>query len=627
MNNLENKNIKDLDAFKNLTDEEKALALQILGQMASTGESEILDDLKFSDFEEIPVDIDTFLDDDRYLGKGLWAIDQVTGERKCTLFPYWRETLHKLFPDNLTTNYNTLILTGSIGLGKTQCAVLAMLYLLYRMLCLKDPYGYYGMMPIDKITFSLLNITIDTAKGVAWDKLQQLLQNSEWFMAHGSLNASRVAPTWQPDKHIELIFGSSNNHVIGRALFCLDGETEILTANGVAKIKDLVNKPIQVWNLNNNNNKVLGPICTVKPTLTTNINYQISLTDGSVINCTADHLFKLTTGEYKKAKDLTIDDELAEPKLSYFEFIDNIIQTRGQFGLSNNIYWEGHHIIPKCFGGTCNSKHKDPNIIRLLPEEHYIAHKLLAEENPENKKLVAAFEMMIHPKGKTKRYYEVSKEDYALARRLWSEHMKNDNLGNKKTGHPWNYRLTKKTDVRIKKQSIAQIGKNTWTKNRAVSEETRHKMSQAVKQRYIDDPSSFYKKGNYQKKCITNGKINKYINSNNSLPNGYVYGMTRHSNKKYKFSNERKLEYSKKFSGKNNPMYGNGSLLLGGRNGHATIRYFYDNLQFECRKDLLFYLQRIDPKIVSSTIRKLLAGSKRVCREHPILAKLRWEEK
>ena len=206
---------------------------------------------------------------------------------------------------------------------------------------------------------------------------------------------------------------------------------------------------------------MLGPICTVKPTLTTNINYHISLTDGSVINCTADHLFKLTTGEYKKAKDLTIDDELAEPKLSYFEFIDNIIQTRGQFGLSNNIYWEGHHIIPKCFGGTGNSKHKDPNIIRLLPEEHYIAHKLLAEENPENKKLVAAFEMMIHPKGKAKRYYEVSKEDYALARRLWSEHMKNDNPGNKKTGHPWNYRLTKKTDVRIKKQSIAQIGKNT----------------------------------------------------------------------------------------------------------------------------------------------------------------------
>ena len=88
MNNLNDNNLKNLDAFKGLSDEEKALALQILSQMASTGESEILDDLKFSDFDEIPVDIDTFLDDDRYLGKGLWAIDKVTGERKCTLFPY-----------------------------------------------------------------------------------------------------------------------------------------------------------------------------------------------------------------------------------------------------------------------------------------------------------------------------------------------------------------------------------------------------------------------------------------------------------------------------------------------------------------------------------------------------------
>lgn len=86
--------------------------------------------------------------------------------------------LHKIFPDNLTTAYNTLILTGSIGLGKTEVASIAMLYLLYRMLCLKDPYSYYGLMPNDKITFSLLNITLETAKGVGWQKLQQHIQNS-----------------------------------------------------------------------------------------------------------------------------------------------------------------------------------------------------------------------------------------------------------------------------------------------------------------------------------------------------------------------------------------------------------------------------------------------------------------
>lgn len=85
-------------------------------------------------------------------------------------------------------------MTGAIGLGKTLMGCLAMLYLLYRMLCLKDPYAYYGMMPSDKITFSMLNITLETAQGVGWDKIQQLLQGSPWFMNHGAVNASRTNP-------------------------------------------------------------------------------------------------------------------------------------------------------------------------------------------------------------------------------------------------------------------------------------------------------------------------------------------------------------------------------------------------------------------------------------------------
>lgn len=216
---MDTKNI-DLNLLNSLSKEEREYALQILKELADNGQSALLDDLKYSDFDEIPVDIDTFMDDPEYLGNSIWAVDGVTGEKRCTLFPYWRELQRKIFPDNLTTNCNTLILTGSIGLGKTQVAVNVMLYLLYRMLCLKDPYSYYGMMPNDKISFSLLNTTLDTAKGVAWDKLQQMVQASPWFMRHGSLNASRTNPTWQPDKHIELLFGSSNNHVVGRALFC-----------------------------------------------------------------------------------------------------------------------------------------------------------------------------------------------------------------------------------------------------------------------------------------------------------------------------------------------------------------------------------------------------------------------
>ncbi|MBO7078324.1 MAG: hypothetical protein J6W64_00750 [Bacilli bacterium] len=50
--------------------------------------------------------------------------------------------------------------------------------MLYRLLCLKDPYLYYGMQPIDKISISFMNVTIENAKGVALDKMNQLILSS-----------------------------------------------------------------------------------------------------------------------------------------------------------------------------------------------------------------------------------------------------------------------------------------------------------------------------------------------------------------------------------------------------------------------------------------------------------------
>ena len=235
----------NLDILNSLSPEERALALEILKEYSQDGYSETLEDLKYSDYEEIPVDIMTFISDERYLGRGLYLVDEATGERKCTVFPYWIDTLKDIFPDNLTTKYNTIILSGSIGLGKSFIAVIIQLYLLYRMMCLKDPYSAYKMQPIDKITFSMLNVTLDAAQGVAWDKAQNLLQSSDWFMEHGNMNASRSNPQWQPPKGIELIFGSSNRHVVGRALFCnFSDEVNFGIGNNVEKQKAKLKKMI-----------------------------------------------------------------------------------------------------------------------------------------------------------------------------------------------------------------------------------------------------------------------------------------------------------------------------------------------------------------------------------------------
>ena len=235
----------DLKILDSLSTEERALAIEILKEYSQDGQSEILEDLKYSDFEEVPVDIMTFISNERYLGRGLYIVDEFTGERKCTVFPYWLDKLQEIFPDNLTTRYNTLVLTGSIGLGKSFIAVICQLYLLYRMMCLKDPYTYYGLQPIDKITFSMLNVTLEAAQGVGWDKMQPLLQSSDWFMERGNMNASRTNPQWQPPKGIELVFGSSNRHVVGRALFSnFSDEVNFGVSSNVEKQKAKLKKMI-----------------------------------------------------------------------------------------------------------------------------------------------------------------------------------------------------------------------------------------------------------------------------------------------------------------------------------------------------------------------------------------------
>ena len=203
----------DLSTLNGLSPAEKEYALKILQQYADAGSSELFDNLKYADYEEIPVDIITFMHDKRYLGNALY-----NQEGKFTVFPYWENKLKEIFPSPTDTAYNTIVFTGAIGLGKSTIAVICLLYLLYRLLCLKDPYLYYGLQPIDKITISLMNITLDNAKGVALDKMNQMILSSEWFLAHGEMSGT-VNLEYRPQKHIELITASSNNQVIGRAIF------------------------------------------------------------------------------------------------------------------------------------------------------------------------------------------------------------------------------------------------------------------------------------------------------------------------------------------------------------------------------------------------------------------------
>lgn len=102
--------------------------------------------------------------------------------------------------------------------------------------------------------------------------------------------------------------------------------------------------------------------------------------------------------------------------MNYIEFINSILNTRGRFNCGDE-YHERHHIVPKCKNGT----NDDNNLIDLFAREHFIAHKLLAEENPNDEKLVYAYTLMSFCKDKNQQRYILAPEEYEDARKRYSE--------------------------------------------------------------------------------------------------------------------------------------------------------------------------------------------------------------
>jgi hypothetical protein len=175
--------------------------------------------------------------------------------------------------------------------------------------------------------------------------------------------------------------------------------------------------------------------------------------------------------------------------LTYEEFINNILETRGRFACGDK-YHERHHIVPKCMSGSDDEE----NLIDLYAREHFIAHKLLALENPENDGLAYAWTMMAFVKDKNQERYELTPEEYEEARiklselasirmkELWnddeyrrraSESHKRENLSKETLEKLANASRGRKHTEEAKRK-IGDVHKG-----KIVSEETRQKLSES----------------------------------------------------------------------------------------------------------------------------------------------------
>jgi hypothetical protein len=99
--------------------------------------------------------------------------------------------------------------------------------------------------------------------------------------------------------------------------------------------------------------------------------------------------------------------------VDYKKIYDQLIKKCRERNLDSDIYYEKHHIIPKCLGGN----NDDDNLVKLTPREHYMAHYILTKIHSKEHKIFYAFLCMLrNPYGHrkyTSRMYDNIKKHYS----------------------------------------------------------------------------------------------------------------------------------------------------------------------------------------------------------------------
>jgi uncharacterized alkaline shock family protein YloU len=183
------------------------------------------------------------------------------------------------------------------------------------------------------------------------------------------------------------------------------------------------------------------------------------------------------------------------------------------------VYYENHHIIPKCLNGTNN----EDNLVLLTAREHFICHKLLTYIYPTNRKIVLAFHKMTFGNHHDK--YNLTSKDYSYARELISK-------------------IPMTTETKIK---IGLAIKNRYLTN-GCSSETRKKLSQSLKGRIAPNKGRPMSEIQKHKLSLALKEKTKIISDETRRK------MSESAKKKPKVSIETRKKMSEKRRGKLNPM-------------------------------------------------------------------------
>jgi hypothetical protein len=148
--------------------------------------NDFLEALTDNNFQEVPVDARTFVESPDYLGQPpLSQIQYDIVEAMSQI--YKKEDLQNIMGTDEGARYykkytkNEVILQLGKGSGKDFTSTVACAYIVYKLLCLKDPARYFGKPSGDAIDIINVAINAQQAKNVFFKGFKTKIERSPWF--------------------------------------------------------------------------------------------------------------------------------------------------------------------------------------------------------------------------------------------------------------------------------------------------------------------------------------------------------------------------------------------------------------------------------------------------------------
>jgi hypothetical protein len=203
---------EDVDELiKGLNKFERKLLEDMLREVREHGTNEQLQNLWKVDYLRKPPTMKEFVDDGYWLGESLLPTEENPG-----LFPTWKEILVRDF--DLDSRIHNVVVTGSLGIGKTFVSAGLMLYKIVLASLLRNPQNFVGLSKSSKISFVIMSVTRAAVGLTAFGDAMTYMGNSAYFREELGFDPERKYGAQMIDlgRGIRLIGGSKSQHIVGQ---------------------------------------------------------------------------------------------------------------------------------------------------------------------------------------------------------------------------------------------------------------------------------------------------------------------------------------------------------------------------------------------------------------------------